>query len=358
MSNSTGDMPSFSLLPSPVRAVVVGYGFAGRSFHSYLVGLASPGLSLHGVAVRDPAKQEQARTERGCRVYDTFEEAIADPEVDLVVLATPSSTHAPLAIAALNAGKHVVTDKVMCLTLAECDAMLEASKRNNRLLTVFQNRRLDGDFLTVKGLMQNGDLGEVNWVEMAWQGFGAWGGWRGEAEKGGGKLYDLGAHLLDQLLLLFPEPVEHVYCRMHHDFLPEKNIESEAVVVVTFAGGKTGILDVSSRAAIGKPRFFVHGANATLAKYGLDPQEAAMKAGQIDSATEEPENFATVKSAHEERRVPTTPGRWRTYYENIADVLTNGAEPLVRPAEMRRVMGVLDAARESAATGETVKLRL
>lgn len=344
----------FPLLPSPVRTVVIGYGFAGRSFHSYLISLAGPGMTLHGIAARDPGKREQIATERGCKTYETFEQVIADPEVDLVVLATPSSTHAPLAIAALDAGKHVVTDKVMCLSLAECDAMLEAAVHNQRLLTVFQNRRLDGDFLTVKGLIEKGDLGEVRWIEMAWQGFGAWGGWRGQAEMGGGRFLDLGAHLLDQMLLLFPEPVEHVYCRMHYDFLPEKDIESEALLIISFAGGKTGVIDTSGRTAISKPRFHVHGSKATLVKYGLDPQENAMKAGDIDSAVEDPANFATWKAPDSERRVPTTPGRWRTYYENVADALTKGAPALVQPQEMRRVMTVLDAARESARTGKTV----
>jgi scyllo-inositol 2-dehydrogenase (NADP+) len=347
--------PLFPLIKAPVRTAVIGYGFAGRSFHSYLVSLATPGLALHGIAARDPQKREQIKAERGCRAYETFEEVIADPDVDLVVLATPSSTHAPLAVAALNAGKHVVTDKVMCLTREECDAMYEAADRNNRLLTVFHNRRLDGDYRTIKGLIDTGALGDVNWVEMAWQGFGAWGNWRGQAAMGGGKLYDLGAHLLDQILQLFPEPIEHVYCRMQYDFLPEKDIESEALVVVTFEGGKTGIIDVSSRDALIKPRFRVHGSKATLTKYGLDPQEDAMKAGDIDSAVEAPANYATLKSPQEEQRIPTEPGRWRSYYEDIATVLTEGAEPMVKPTEMQRLMAVLDAARESAQSGKTVK---
>src|SRR5689334_17367615 len=133
----------------PVRTAVIGYGFAGRSFHAYLIKLA-PGLKLEGIASRNAVTREKIVAEQGCKAYASPEEALADPEVDLVVLATPSSTHAPLAIAALDAGKNVVTDKVMCLTLAECDAMLAAAERNGKLLTVFQNRRLDGDYLTVK----------------------------------------------------------------------------------------------------------------------------------------------------------------------------------------------------------------
>lgn len=346
---------SRSLLSAPVRTVVIGYGLAGKYFHSYLVRLASPGLVLHGVVSRDPATREKIVAEQHCRAYATPGEAFADPDVDLVVLATPSSTHAPLAIAAANAGKHVVTDKVMCLSRAECDAMYAAADANNTLLTVFQNRRLDGDYMTIRKLIADGELGTVRWIEMAWQGFNAWGGWRGQAAMGGGRFYDLGAHLLDQLLQFFPAPVETVYCRMRHDY-EDSDIESEALIVVTFADGSTGVCDLSGRTAISKPRFLIKGDKATLAKYGLDPQENAMKAGEIDSATEDPENYATLKTQNEERRIPTLKGRWRTYYENIAEVLIQGAEPHVKPDEMRRQMSVFDAARESARTGQVVRL--
>ena len=147
---------TFPALPAPVRAVVIGYGFAGRAFHSYLIGL-TPGMELRGVASREAATRARIVAERACHAYDDLDAVLADPDVDLVVLATPSKSHAAQAIAALEAGKHVVTDKVMCLSLAECDAMLAAAERADRVLTVFQNRRWDGDFLTVQRLMAAGD---------------------------------------------------------------------------------------------------------------------------------------------------------------------------------------------------------
>jgi len=338
-----------------VRTVVIGYGFAGRSFHSYLVERA-PGLTLHGVAGRDPEKRARLAAERpDAKAYETFEDALADPDVDLVVLATPNSTHCDLAVAALEAGKHVVSDKVMCLSLAECRRMLEAANRHQRLLAVFQNRRFDGDYLTVKSLMESGEeLGEARYLEMAWQGFGAWGGWRGRAEMGGGRFYDLGAHLIDQALTLFPEPVAHVYCRMHHDY-ENHDIESEALCVIAFEGGRTAVCDLSGMSAISKPRFLVRGTRATFQKFGLDPQEEAMKAGDIDAAVEPEENYGRLKGTDVDRVVPTLPGRWRTYYERIAETLLHGAPPPVTHAEMYRVMSVLDAALTSARTGEVVK---
>lgn len=342
-------------MPEP-RAVVIGYGFAGKCFHSYLIGI-TPGLRLHGVASRDAATRARIETERGCRAYASFEEVLADPDVDLVVLATPNSTHCDLAIQALRAGKHVVTDKVMCLTLDECDRMIAASRESGRLLSVFQNRRWDGDFLTLKSLIADGKLGDPRWIEMAWQGFGAWGGWRGQAVMGGGKLYDLGAHLIDQLVLLLPQTIERVYCRMHHD-LPVTDTESQAMVVIEFAGGATAVCDASSLAAIQKPRIHAFGTGGTFIKYGVDPQEASMIAEHIDNAVEDPSLYGRYSDGKSETVIPTLPGRWRSYYENIRDVLTTGTEPAVKLSEVRRAIAVLDAAFQSARERRVVEVNI
>jgi scyllo-inositol 2-dehydrogenase (NADP+) len=271
-----------------------------------------------------------------------------------VVLATPHSVHAQQAIQAMGAGKHVVVDKVMALDLAECDAMAAAAERNGVMLNVFQNRRFDGDYLTVRKLVDERALGSVRWVEMAWQGFRAQRGWRGRADMGGGRLYDLGAHLIDQICMIFPGAVESVYCRMQYDH-ESSGVESEAFVVITFAGGTTGVCDVSGLAAVQKPRFYVRGTKATFRKYGIDPQEAAMKAGDIDSAVEDPKQYGVLCDGTSEREIPTVAGRWRDYYENIAAVLNEGAEPAVKLAEVRREIAVIDAARRSARSGEVVK---
>ena len=337
---------------SSIRTVVVGYGMAGRDFHCYLVGRA-PGLQLHGVVSRQAETRDRIVAEQKCKAYDTVDAAFADPDVDLIVLATPNSTHADLAVQALDAGKHVVVDKVMCTSLADCDRMIAAAERSGRLLTVFQNRRFDGDYLTVRRLIEERKLGYVRWIEMAWQGFGAWGGWRGQAAMGGGKYLDLGAHLVDQLCMFFPGRVESVYCRMHHD-LAETDTESEATLVVTFEGGTTGVCDTSSLAAVSKPRFYVRGTAGTFIKYGLDPQEAAMRAGNIDAAVEPEANYGRLHDGKQETIVPTLAGRWDNYYENIAHVLLQGSDPTVELREARRVIAVLDAGFGSARTGEVV----
>ncbi len=337
-----------------VRMAVIGYGFAGRSFHSYLIGLV-PQLELRGIASRDAQTRERIRRERGCKAYESFDQVLADPDVDAVVLATPNSTHAEMAIAALRAGKHVVTDKVMALTQADCLKMIEEASRARRILTVFQNRRWDGDFLTLKKLLAEGRLGSLRWLEMAWQGFGAWGGWRGRRDMGGGKLYDLGAHMIDQAIQLFNDDPVNVFARMHYD-LPGTDVESHAMVVIEFAGGQTAVCDVSALAAIPKPRFHAFGTAGTFRKYGLDPQEQAMINGDIDSASEDPSNYGRLHDGKSETIIPTIPGRWRSFYENFADAVLNGAPLAVDPLSVTRSVRVIEAAFTSAKEGRVVSL--
>lgn len=335
------------------RTVVVGYGRSGKQFHCYLIGL-TPGLILHGVVARAAEARQRVVNEQQCKAYASLEEALDDADVGLIMLATPNSTHADLAVQALNAGKHVVTEKPMCVSLQDCDRMIAAAEKNGVMLNVFQNRRFDGDYLTLRKLMDDGELGEVKWVELAWQGFKTWGGWHGQAAWGGGRYWDLGAHLVDQLCMIFPQAVDSVYCRMHHDYAGI-DVESEALLVVTFAGGTTGVCDFSSATAISKARFHVHGTKATFCKYGLDPQEDAMCAGDIDAAVEDPSTYGILHDGRTERTVPTIPGRWRDYYENIAAVLEGEAEPVAKLAHVRREIAVLDAGKRSAESGEVVK---
>lgn len=338
------------------KIAVVGYGRWGRFCHVPLI-LQAPGLELVGVASGDETKRAQIRGELSVRAFANLDEVLSDADVEAVVLATPNDTHQKFAVRALEAGRHVVTDKPMCLSLAQCDAMIGAARRSGKILQVFQNRRRDGDFMTLQNLVQSGELGELRWCEMAWQGFGAYGGWRGQASNGGGKLFDLGAHLIDQLLVLFPSRVTRVYCRTHHDFASSE-VESEAFVMLHFENGSTGIADMSSLAAISKPRFYARGTLGTFQKFGLDPQEDALMKGDINQAMENPETFGTLARAEGESMVATQAGRWRDFYENFARLVAGEAAPLVPLEDSRRLMAIFEAARISAREGQVVPLEL
>ena len=343
-----------------VKTAVIGYGYAGEKLHVPLIALAE-GLNLVGVCSSDPDKRQQIQQQWACRAYETFEQVLADPSVELVVLATPNLLHASQALAALAAGKHVVTDKPMCVSSQEAVALLDQAQQSRRLLSVFHNRRLDGDYLTLKNLLTAGELGDLRWLEMSWQRYGLPRNWRRQASQAGGRLVDLGSHMLDQVLQLFPAKVVSVYARMHHD-LPDLDIESHAMVTLTFADGRTAILDTTSVTPIPKPRIFAIGSKVTFVKYGVDPQESALIAGDIDAAREDPQFFGQLHDGVSSRLVATIPGRWRSYYENIAHVLAQD-DPyaqrdrlLVTPQQVARQITLLEAARQSAQSGEVVRL--
>ena len=343
-------------MPKP-NVVVVGYGFAGRCFHSYLVGLAG-GLNLYGVVSSRPEAKRAIEEELGVKHFDRFEQVLQDTAVDLVVLATPNDLHAPQAIQAMEAGKHVVTDKPMCLNLAEADAMLAAARRTGRLLSVFQNRRWDGDYLTVKRVIEDGLLGDPVFIETFWGQFGRPRGWRSEAAHGGGKFFDLGAHMIDQALQLVPAPVERVYARFRSDAW-DTDVEDHAHCVLSFANGVEFHVGTSSLARKPKPRWYVLGTAGALTKEGVDPQERAMIAGDLDAAVEAPEHYARLWTetggCPAETVLQTRPGRWRSFYENIAEAVEDPDKLEVSPESVRAVMAVLEAGRESAASGRAVE---
>ncbi len=341
----------------------VGYGLGGRVFHTPLVN-AVPSLRIHAIMSRSEEKQRQARADWDCQTVGTVEELLADAAVDLVVVSTPHSTHRDLVIQCLQAGKHVVVDKVMATSLAEADEMIAAAEKGDLLLNVFQNRRWDGDFLTIRHALAAGLLGQPYVCESR---VARWGlrrfTWRQSREMGGGPFCDWGAHVIDQLLLLFGA-VESVWA----DFLytDEFDVESAALCQVKHRNGVRSVFECGSISRIERPRWYLRGSLGALRKIGLDPQEPRLVQGIVEGITprggeyESPENWAEVVTevAGLESRLTlkTLPGRYVTYYENIADILLHGAEPLVKLSEVRDELAVLDAAKQSAATGEVVRM--
>ena len=203
---------------TPIRVAIVGYGLAGSTFHAPFIA-TTPGLEVGAVVTRDPERRAQARRDHPrARLFDTADELWAQAdEVDLVVIATPNRTHVPLARAALTAGRAVVVDKPFAPTAAEAEALIDEARRRGLFLTVYHNRRWDGDFITLRRLVVSGSLGAVFRLESR---FERWrptpkGNWRerGDPAEAGGLLYDLGSHLIDQALVLFG-PVRQVYAEL------------------------------------------------------------------------------------------------------------------------------------------------
>ncbi len=343
-----------------ISTAVIGYGNAGRNFHAYLIGLAE-GLNLCAIASRSAERRQSiAQDHPDVRIYETIDQVIEDDAVSLVVLATPHDTHAGLAIKAMDAGKHLVTDKIMCMNAAEADAMIEASQRNNVLLSVFHNRRWDWDYLTVRKVLEDGFLGTPYLFQVAIMRYGPPQGWRGFRKQSGGILYDWPAHVVDQALQLVDAPVQTVYCDIYYDTRWNTDMGNYANLLLKFSNGVRFQIEISNLAKVPKPHWYVLGNLGGLVQHGTDPQEEAMKAGNIDAVEEDPVNYAQVwtEAGGENREivVESVRGSWKSYYQNISDVLNKGAELIVKPEQIARMMRVYDAAMRCSETGEAVPL--
>jgi scyllo-inositol 2-dehydrogenase (NADP+) len=342
---------------SPVGVGIVGYGFAGRGFHAYLAGL-EPRLKVVAIATRDEGRRQRAASETGARTYATLDEMLRDDEVRLVILATPHDVHEAQAIQTLEAGRHCVVDKVMCLSTAEADRMIAARDRSGRMLSVFHNRRWDGDYLTLRRLLENGALGRLRMTEMGIWRYGPSGGWRGDRARAGSLLHDWGAHLVDQSLLLFEAPVVSVTAYAQEDW-PGVDLESFLSTTLHFADGGVARIECHYQAQLGKPKVLAVGDRGAYMKHGVDPQEAAMLRGDIGAAREDPANYGRLRTTAlgvtGETVVETVRGDWTGYYRNIADHLVEGAPLAVTAEQVRRQIAVFDATLESIRRGETVR---
>ncbi|MCS7264264.1 MAG: Gfo/Idh/MocA family oxidoreductase [Armatimonadetes bacterium] len=336
---------------------IVGYGYAGRVFHAPLIAQVK-GLELYAIASRDEGRRRQAQKDWGISVYSSPEDLFSDPKVDLVVIATPHNTHHPLTKSALQAGKHVVVDKPFTLTVDEADDLIAESQKQNRLLSVFHNRRWDWDFLTVKGAIENNLIGEVWLMELNVGRYNPTGRWRAERESMGSLLHDWGVHLIDQALLLMGKPKKVLAWRNFRVW--QLSVESFIRTVFDYGDGRIVTIEVNNIRRVERPRWYVLGDKGGLIKFGLDPQEDALRQGDITKAHEAPEQKAKVWTELDGYNVEITlesvHGDWREYYRNIAKVLNEGEELAVKPEEAREVIRMVEASLKSAETGEPIKV--
>jgi scyllo-inositol 2-dehydrogenase (NADP+) len=336
-----------------IRTVVVGHGLAGRAFHCPLI-RRQPGLSLHGIVARDALVRSQALELWGqdVRGYSDLDDALSDPDVDLIVIATPHDSHADLAVRALESGKHCVVDKVMALTTADADRMIAERNRSGCMLSVFHNRRWDWDYLTVKDMLQKGVIGRPILFESSVCRYAPPRSWRGRADTAGTILHDWGAHLVDQALQLGLGPCRRVTAWVTP--APWENVDSGGHGRIILEFDDVLFQVESSRVCrIDRPRWWIVGTEGGFVKFGIDPQEEALRAGDIDRAVELEEHEAIVRRAGSdgraiESRFSTVCGHWDRYYENIAAHLM-GESPLDVTAEQaREVVRLLEAATKSA----------
>lgn len=346
--------------PDVIRFAIVGFGSAARTIHLPLLSF-EPRMKLAAIVARRPQTREEIGLKHpNVKEYASVEEMLRDDTIDLVIITTPHESHASIAIQSLEAGKPVVTDKPMCLNLGEYNAMVEAQRKSGKLLTVFHNARLSGDYLTLRSIVDSGRLGELKWLEVNWNrhGLSKRSAWRNQRDAFGGRLIDLGVHLIDQILQVFSERVTSVYTRINRDW-PDAQVESACMVTIGFETGRTAIIDVGSMTRIPKPKYHAVGTAGTWTKPGglVDPQDAALQSGNYDDAAEDVKTIGTLVDPTGTYPTPTIAGDWRKYYANICDVLLASATPLVNLDEMGRLIAVMEAAIESDRRGEVVRLQ-
>lgn len=329
----------------PIRVALIGHGLAGAYFHAPLIE-AEPDLKIVAIAT---SNQESLKLRRDSP------RAVADPaaacrleDVELVVIATPNETHFRLASIALRAGKHVVIDKPMVLSTGEADELIALAARQERVLTVFHNRRLDGDFLYLTELLRRSELGDVRLAELRWDRFRpeVGPGWRNQVVPGAGLLWDLGPHLIDQALCLFGTPD-----RIVADLAQQRSaaVVDDYFELTLHYGPMRCILSASTLIALPRARFAVHGTLGSCLTFGVDPLEEALRGNKKPGESALRDRVGKmqgvrVDAAGRREELQFEAGRWEAFYTDLATAMRRGTSPAVDPLQARAGIAIIEQA--------------
>src|SRR5467141_2206912 len=337
-----------------IEVGLVGFGLAGRAFHAPVI-RAVPGLHLAAILQRTGT--EAAEKYPDVRIVRSLEELLSMAEIRLVVIATPNETHYPFARQCLEAGRDVVVDKPFTATLEEAVSLVELAKKLKRFLTIYQNRRYDGDFQAIRQLVEAGTLGRIVRFETAYDRYRPQlkpGAWRETSRPGSGILFDIAPHLIDHALVLFGLP-EAVTADAR---IERENAAADDAFDITlhYPNSMRAILRSSILAAAPRPRFVLLGTQGSFVKQTFDPQEMNLRRGSIPEdkpwGFEPEENWGVLTvpkgDSFEQRRIPSATCDYRDYYSNVRDALLGRAALAVTPEYALEVMRMLELARESS----------
>ena len=325
-----------------IRGAVIGYGGAFNMGKGHLNGMREAGITPVAVCDIDAARTVVAQADfPGIRAYDHADALLADAGIDLVTLVTPHDTHAPLAIQALNAGKSVICEKPMCLTAGEATDMIAAARAGGVMLSVYHNRRHDGDFHALKeAIVEKGLIGDVFSLQAGFAGYGHPGHWwRSDKAISGGAFYDWGAHFLDWILNLMPgrkvvSVSGYFHKRVWHDVTNEDHVQA----VLRFDDGAHADLSFSQISALPMPRWRIQGT----------------KGGILDDGTVKDgmKLFTFLDGIKMQGELRNKGSQWGKYYKDIYAHLAEGAPLDVTPEQARRVIAIMEAAEKSSQSGQ------
>lgn len=346
-----------------IRVGLIGFGVGGQIFHAPVMAPVK-GLQLVKIRASKPAQVEVARMKYpDAAVVSTPEEIFEDPNIDLVVISTPNTSHYSLAKQALEAGKHVVLDKPFTITTKEADELIALAESLHKVLSVYHNRRFDSDFYTIQKLIKSNLLGDIVEFESRYDRFRNYlkpGAWREEDAPGTGILYDLGSHLIDQVTALFGVP-EAITADLRIQRAGGKTVDNFEVILhypSIKATIKAGMLVKEQL-----PRLILLGNNGSYVKYGMDVQEDALKAG-FNATTkdkwgvEPPEIWGTINTEynglHIVGKIESEIGNYSGYYNNIYNVILGKEDLIVTPTQARNTIRIIELAMQSQAEKRTV----
>src|SRR5688572_11424025 len=346
---------------NPIKTALLSYGMSGEIFHAPLLSVDS-GFALTTVVQR---KSDKARHRYpDIKIVRDITDVIDDTTIEVVVINVPNELHFDYASKALNAGKHVIVEKPFTVTTKEADDLIALAKKKNKILTVFQNRRWDGDFMTVKKVVENKWVGKIAEFELHYDRYRNYieaNTWKEEQGPGSGILYNLGSHMLDQVIVLFGMPME-VDARIGIQ-RPHGKVEDFYDIRMQY---KEFNATVKSSYLVREPtpRYILHGTEGSFVKYGIDPQEQALKDGKIPGSagwgTEGKDLWgklnATVGGLHWEGSVETIAGDYTQFYKNVHDSIRSGKPLAVKPEESRNVIRLIEACYESNRLRMAIKI--
>ena len=334
----------------PIKTAIIGFGLSGSKFHAPFIQDMKE-FELSAIVVREPEKI-RSRVE-DVPVFDSIEKALEElPEIELVIISTPTPTHYALAKTAIMAGKHLIVEKPFVVTVEEGEELIALAKEQNTVLSVYQNRRWDGDYLTVKSLIESGKLGTVHTIEMNWDRYRkeVRDRWKEADIAGGGVFYDIAPHMLDQALCLWGEPYA-IYGNMQKQREGAKATDYFHVVLEYEQGSI--LIRGGTLVAAQTPRFAIHGSEGSYIICGHDPQEAQLQAGIMPNDEEygkRDENRVSifVKPDGTKEKIEVEKGNYADYFRQVAAAIRDGGVVPVTGEEGLAVIRLIEAGIESA----------
>lgn len=346
-----------------IKLGIIGYGFMGQWHRNHAGTLKE--VEILAVCDTDPAKLEKAPQD--VKTFTDYQELLKQDEIEWVVICVPNHLHCQIAVDAADAGKNLIVEKPCALNVEEFDRISQAAKRNNVLFTVDQNRRWDRDYAIAKKTYMEGTLGKVFMIKSSHYGvFGRMHDWHEFKEYGGGMLYDWGVHLIDQMLDLVPEKITQIFADMK--CAVNQEVDDYFRILLRFESGLTAEIELGTFLLAPMPRWYMSGDKGTLVVEQIKADKGAVyRAGDFRAALPEqaenidagPTRTFSVKASdvvHTEKmpEVDLTYNDWNDFFRNLIGVVNHTEEMAVKPEQVRRVLQVMEAARESAACGRSV----